>query len=174
VVADFRGQRRGANRAPSGSSLSGSSDFLRLSKALKNAGRTELRKELHKGLKDGAKPLLKVAREAARESFPEREGLAAREAKTRFRVQVRTGTQAGVQVVADGRYVNVKLLNNRGIIRHPVFADPKKTRREWTWVDQPDPNRGWFDKAMQDHVDQVKPELEQAIQRVVDKIAREA
>ena len=166
---------RGQNRAAGGFEVRGAEDFLALSKALKAAGRTELRKKLHKGLRTGAKPLLPKARQAAKDTFPTENKLNAREAKTRFRIQVRTGKEPGVRVVADGRYVNVKLSNERGFIRHPVFADPSKTRKDWAWVNQKLPDsEHWYDRAMVDNVHEVLPALERVIQQVVNEITREA
>lgn len=157
---------------PSDFQVSGTRDFVKLSKALKAAGRTEMRKGLNKGLRSAAKPMIPVLKQAAAEAFPKRGGLAAREAKTRFRIQVRTGSEPGVRVVADGRYVNIKLSNTRGVIRHPVFADPAKTRREWKWVNQSVGQVGWADRAVGLRAHEVVPALEKVMQDVVEQIAR--
>jgi hypothetical protein len=166
---------RGANTSGDDFSIEGADQFLALSKALKAAGQTELRKALHKGLKDGAAPLKQVAKDAAGESFPKGGGLADLEAKRVFRVQVKTGRHPGVTLSAAGKYVNLKLLNNYGRIRHPVYADKKnKTRREWRWVNQDIPGGlGWFDRAIKENVKDVLPALERAIGDMAERIVRE-
>jgi hypothetical protein len=161
----------------------GADDFLRLSKALKAAGETEMRKALHKGLKDAAKPMVTVAKEAAGEAFPHSGKLSKVEAKRPFRVQVKTGRDPGVSINARGRYVNLKLLNKYGFIRHPVFADARRKgderpkegdRRKWTWKDQKIPaGLGWFDKAIHDNAYLVLPKLERAIADMAERIAKE-
>lgn len=156
--------------------MRGADDFLKLSRALKNAGHADLRKELHKGLREGAKPLVRVARQGAAEAFPKGGGLAAVEAKRPFRVQVLTGRDAGVQINARGKYVNLKLLNEHGYIRHPVFADAKtKTRRQWRWVSQNIPSGlGWFDKKIRANAYRVMPDLERVVEDMAERIVRQA
>ncbi len=69
--------------------------------------------------------------------------------------------------------MNVKLSNAKGFIRHPVFADPTKTRKDWAWVTQPlDGSVGWYDRAIVDNAELVLPELEKAIQSVIDQVVR--
>lgn len=160
-------------------------DLVRFSKALKAAGRTGMRKEFHKGMQAAGKPLLAKARKAGRDAMPSGGGLDKRMAKTRFRVQVRTGggsgrsgtgaVFSGIRVVADGKNVNAKLSNNRGIIRRPVFADAEhETRREWTWVNQRVPgSKGWFDDEMKSSAPVVRPELAKAMDRTIRQIIRE-
>jgi hypothetical protein len=154
--------------------IRGADDFLRLSKALKQAGRTELRKELHKGLKDGATPLTKKTQAAFAAGMPSRE-LAARAGKTKQLVQVRTGKDPGVRVVKQfGRRgagmgaSNARLANRTGEIRHPVFGNREVWRNTKTSA------RGWFDDTLRRHAPDVRPELERAMERVVQQIVNEA
>lgn len=153
----------------------GAEQFLRLSKALKAAGETEMRKQLHKTMRDTAKPLVKEARQAATESgIPKSGGLAARIAKTAFRPQVRTGaTTAGVRITAPGKAVAARTLNDSGIVRHPVYAQGDKTRREWTWRTQSVPAaQGWFDRAMKRNAGPVRLKLLAALDQVRREILR--
>ena len=144
-----------------------SGDFLKLSKALKKAGRTELRKELNKGLKNGAKPLIPKTREEARSTLPQGGGLADTVARSPMRVQVRTGAAtAGVRVVVGNSRSGARAAN-RGQIRHPVFGNRD------AWVTQKVP-REWFDRPMRLGAPLVRPALEQAMQRVIDDIVRGA
>lgn len=153
----------------------GAEDFLRLSKALKAAGRVELRKELHRGMREAAKPLVGEAKKAARETFPKRGRLADREARIQFRAQVRTGRDPGVRVVAPGRFLAGKAVNATGRFRHPVFAAKGATRKQWRWVNQRVPGgQGWFDRRMQQQAPAVRTRLEAAMERVVDDVVRGA
>lgn len=158
-------------------SVTGAEDFLRLSKALKEAGRGELRKELHKTMRAAAKPLIKDARDAALAEIPHRGGLAQRISKQTFTAQVRTGVDtAGLRITRPGKFVTSKLLNERGAFRHPVFADAEnETRRQWHWVPQQAPSAlGWFDRAMTANAPKIQPDILAAMQRVVDTIVRES
>jgi hypothetical protein len=144
----------------------GAGDFLKLSKALKAAGRTEMRKELNKRLRVAAKPLIPEARAEARRTLPQAGGLADQVARAPMRVQVRTGQQAGVRIVV-GKDRSGARAANQGLIRHPVFGNREK------WVAQQVPS-DWFDRPMQQSAPRIRPELEKAIQSVLDDIVRGA
>ena len=145
--------------------VTGADDFLRLSKALKAAGRTELRKGLNKGLREAAKPLIKDVKAAALRDLPKRGGLAKQVASSPIRAQVRTGTQtAGVRITGKGQGLRG---TNRGKVRHPVFGHRDR------FVEQ-DVKPGWFDKTLQQGAPRVRPFLEQAMQDVADRIVKEA
>lgn len=155
------------------SAITGAEDFLKLSKALKHAGRTTLRKELNKGLREASKPLIASTRKAARERLPKSGGLAELVAKTPQRVQVRTGAQtAGVRIVVVKSKSGARRAN-RGVLRHPVFADSSKDRRDWTWVDQK-VNSDWFDGPLREGAPLVVPHLRAAMEKVAQQIVREA
>ena len=148
-----------------GISVSGADDFYRLSKALKNAGKVELRKQLNKQLREAAKPLVQDARDAARRELPQKGGLAAQVAKSPIRVQVRTGARtAGVRITGRGQGLRGA---DRGRLRHPVFGNRDR------WVTQ-DVKPGWFTGTMEREAPKVKPAIDQAIQDVADVIVREA
>jgi hypothetical protein len=146
--------------------VKGTEDFLKLSKALKAAGRTELRKELNKRLRAAAKPLIPEARAEARRTLPQAGGLADLVARAPMRVQVRTGQQAGVRIVV-GKDRSGARAANQGLIRHPVFGNREK------WVTQKVPS-DWFDRPLRDSAPRVLPELEKAIQSVLEDIVRGA
>lgn len=153
--------------------VTGADDFLRLSKALKAAGRTEMRKELNRGLRSTARPLIPKVRAAARAELPTRGGLADQVAREPMRVQVRTGAAtAGVRIVV-GRRKGGARSTNRGVIRHPVFADGAKDRKDWAWVNQTVPS-GWFDDTIRDAAPQIRRALEVSLEAVAYKIVREA
>lgn len=144
----------------------GAEKFLRLSKALKQAGKTDLRRELNKGLRDAARPLIAKTRAAARRDLPHSGGLAQLVAKTPQRIQVRTGaTTAGVRIVA-GRAGSGARGTNKGVIRHPVFGTD-------VFVDQKVPS-GWFDDTIKASAADVRTELERAVERVAQQVVRQA
>lgn len=143
----------------------GADQFLALSKALKEAGRTDLRKALNKGMRDGAKPLIPKARAEALATLPQRGGLAKLVAKEPARVQTRTGRDPGVRIVVGKKRGGARSAN-RGVIRHPVFGNRER------WVSQPVPS-GWFDDTMRKHGPDVRPALERAIDDMARRIVRD-
>ena len=141
-------------------------DFLRASKALKAAGKTEMRKALNKELRTAAKPLIPKARAAALRLLPSRGGLAKAVSRSPQRVQVRTGQDtAGVRVVVGKRRGSAARAANDGKVRHPVFGTG-------VFVEQAVPP-GWFDDTMRREGPSVKPAVESAIRDVLDQIARD-
>lgn len=146
--------------------IRGADEFLRLSKALKNAGRKELRKELHTGIRRSARPLIPKARAEALRRLPKRGGLAKQIAKEPARVQVRTGAEtAGVRIVI-GKKNGGAQAANRGHIRHPVFGNRD------VWVVQSVPP-GWFDEPMKDSAPAIRRDIERAMNDVAEKVVRE-
>jgi hypothetical protein len=159
--------------------LRGADGFLRLSKALKQAGQVELRKKLHKGMRDAVKAYKPKAEEALGAVLPS--GLQGR-AKVRQTIRVRTGGDPGVSVVVPyGKRSrsglgasNARMLNNQGMIRHPMFADSDLERKQWWWLNQDiGDGTGWFDDVWRASSPKVRRELELQIQAVLDGIARE-
>lgn len=147
--------------------VKGAEQFLALSKALKAAGRTELRKELNAELRKAGKPLIERTRAAARESLPRRGGLADLVAREPQRIQVRTGARtAGVRVVV-GRRRGGARSTNQGSVRHPVFGGSQ-------WVTQ-SVTPGWFDSTLErDAPGIARPAIEAALERVARKVVEEA
>lgn len=147
--------------------IRGADEFLRLSKALKAAGRGDLRKALTAGIKKAAKPLIGKSRDEARARLPQRGGLAAVVAKAPQRVQVRTGAKtAGVRIVVGGKGGAARGAN-AGVIRHPVFGN------RGVWVSQK-VRPGWFEDPMNDGAPIVRPEIERAMEDVAEQVVREA
>lgn len=155
-------------------SVRGADDFLRLSKALKEAGHTDLRKALHKSLRDAVKEVMPEAERKLAEELPY---LKRGKAVTQV-VQVKTGRDPGVTVgmrYGSKRSTNARLANSKGVFRHPVFADGEKTRKEWHWVDQPVPGaKGWFDKTYINAAPKIRRRIEGAMSDTVERIVREA
>jgi hypothetical protein len=143
----------------------GADQFLRLSKALKEAGQTGLRKELNKGLREATKPLIAQTRVAA-SRLPQRGGLAARVAKTPQRVQVRTGRDPGVRIVVPKSSSGARAAD-AGQVRHPVFGNRK------VWVTQK-VTGGWFSDTLRDGASVVRPKLRDALEAIADRVVKEA
>lgn len=164
---------------PADFEIRGAEDFLKLSKALKQAGHTQLRKELHAGMRKAVKAHMPKVREVLAEDLPS--GLQNR-ANVKQNIRVKTGRDPGVTVVVPyGKRnrnglgaSNARMLNREGQIRHPVYADPEKTRKEWRWVNQSIPGAGWFDKTWLDSAPEVRRALEAVMADVIRKITREA
>ena len=143
----------------------GAGDFDRFAKALKAAGRTDLRKEMFKAFRAAAKPLIAASRQEARRRLPSSGGLAEQVAKEPQRVQIRTGRHAGVRI-AVGKKRGGARTANRGVVRHPVFGNRK------VWVSQK-VTPGWFDDPMREGAPLVRRKLEQAIENVADRVVKE-
>lgn len=139
--------------------------FLRVSKALKAAGETQLRKDLHSGVRKAAKPLIPPARAAALARLPKRGGLAKLVSKAPMRVQVLTGrNRYGVRIAVANSRAAARTAN-RGTIRHPVHGNRDR------WVEQKVPP-GWFDDTMRAAAPAVRKDVEKAIEKTLNDIAR--
>lgn len=169
-MADNRGNRRGSLQNQGGivsraEGSKGASDFYKLSKALKDAGETELRKALNKTMRDVAKPLIPKVRAAALAKLPRRGGLNQRIARKPIRAATRTGERtAGVRIV--GTKVDPRI--NEGRVFHPVFG-----RKPGVVQDVP-AARGYFDETLSREGPAVRDGLIQAMSDFTDDIVRRA
>lgn len=146
--------------------VTGADDFLKVSKALKAMGATEVRKELNKALVDAAKPLIKDTRAAALAKLPTSGGLAKRMSKAPQRVRVRTGNKnAGVAIVLPGKQPGFLT----GEIRRPVFG--RKNAAGGRVMVTQQINGDWFDGTLDAGAARVLPEMEKAVLRIAAKIA---
>lgn len=156
-------------------SVQGADDFIRLSKALKAAGRTQMRKDLHKALRDAVKAHTPKAEQELAKYLPYLKG---RQKAVTQTAQVKTGRDPGVTVgvrFGSKRSTNARLANTKGVFRHPVYGRGNKTRKEWRWVDQPVPGaKGWFDRVWEESTPEVREQLRQVMQDIVERIVREA
>lgn len=148
--------------------------FLSLSKAMKNAGQTELRKDLHRGVAAAVKPLLPEAQQALAGGLPA--SLAARGSRVKQVVQVRTGNDPGVTVgVRYGKRgtglgaSNARMANLHGVIRHPLFGD----REHWFNTRVPGAE-GWFDRTYGGAAPRSRAAIEQVMEDTVRRIIEEA
>jgi hypothetical protein len=145
--------------------VTGADQFLRLSKALKNAGKKRLRTELNKGLREGVKKAMPDAERRLAEALPYSSGKPVTQV-----VQVKTGRDPGVTVgvrFGSKRHSNAVLANREGQIRHPVF-------KTGAWVSQPVPAKGWFDETYANAAPLIRPALEAVLEDIAQKVIREA
>jgi hypothetical protein len=153
--------------------VNGANDFLRLSKALKEAGEKELRKQLHKGLRDAVKKVMPDAEKKLAENLPYLRGKAVNQV-----AQVKTGRDPGVTVgvrYGSRRSTNARLANSKGVFRHPVYADGEKTRKQWRWVDQSVPGaKGWFDQTYLNAAPEIRRAIEVVMGDLINEIVRKA
>lgn len=155
--------RHGSSRS-GGFEVTGTEDFLRLSRGLKAAGRTDLRKELHKGLQEAAKHLIPFTRAEARAILPKRGGLNERIARAPQRVRIKTGSNPGVSLVA-GRAGSGARGAQFGEVAHPVFNTGK-----WGRTKVP---KFWLTTPIREHQTDTVNRLEDALERVARKVAEE-
>lgn len=150
--------------------VQGADDFLRLSKALKAAGEKDLRKGLHKGLRQAVAKHKPTVAEGLAAVLPS--ALSGRGTNVKQAIQVKTGTHPGVTVGIRygkaGRSLgasNAKLVNQRGLLRHPMFGSGKDVK----WVNQSIGGSEWFDDGWR----KVAPELREQLMRVLDEVAED-
>ena len=141
--------------------VTGADEFLRLSKALKNAGRTEMRRDLNKAMKKASKPLVKVARDAFRAELPSSGGLGAFVAGKRTAVTTRTGKDPGVVVKVAKQDPR---LDGSGRLVHPVFGRGSVVQQV---------PAGIFSRAMQAEAPAIRKDLEQALEDIAARIVRD-
>lgn len=145
--------------------IKGVDQFAALSKRLKELGDKELSKEFSRAITAATKPLVQGIRQSARDTLPKRGGLAAKVAKSPIRTQRRANS--GVRVVAKDPYNIDKL--NQGRLRHPVFADPREGRKQWTWVDQ-HVKPGWWDRPIELAGKSIQVQVEKAMNDIAKKL----
>lgn len=150
---------------------SGTERLLRLAAAIRDAGEAGITRELEKSLKKLERPLVRSAREGAVAILPYRGGLAERVAASRFSSSVRL-TATGVTMTITGlgrRGTNLSRMDERGLVRHPVYADADKPRQQWHWVTQRVPP-GWFSKPLELDAPKIRQEIEDGIDRLADQL----
>ena len=146
--------------------VTGAEGLARLARAVKAAGRNDLRKDLLRGVRKGSKPMIPDARAAAAESLPHRGGLAADVAGAKWVVRTRMqGRGAGVRITgtwtSEGRLHDLSKLDT-GLLRHPVYG-----HRKQRWQAQAIRPR-WFSDAME----ALAPEIRDELLEVIDEVAQ--
>lgn len=112
--------------------VKGADELNRLARNLKGADKA-VRRELYAGLQRATKPMRANAKRAAATRLPQRGGLAAEVARSRFSARIKTAnrnTRLRIEVSSrKGADLDLRALD-RGRIRHPVFG------RRGAWVTQ--------------------------------------
>lgn len=147
----------------------GGEKLAALSRALNKAGEKTLAKELDAGFRTPLQELIPILKVSQFHVMPKGGGAAAAiQGRTFFKVRkVGTGTRPGMRLVANqkGRIQR----QDRGVLRHPVFADADKPREEWKWVNQAiEP--GWFTDPTKAASEGIRLRQEQALRNVVRQI----
>ena len=138
--------------------LRGVEQLLDLSKALKQAGATDLSRELNRAISDAAKPLRAELRKSARETLPKSGGLAESVAGARISTTRSTSRRnPGVRIRTRR---NQLAAMNEGHVRHPVFGRD-------VWVEQ-SVTPGWWDRP----TDAASPDIQADVEAAMDRVTR--
>ena len=112
--------------------VTGAAQLANLSKALKAAGRGDLRRELLRGIRQATAPAKTTIPQSAREKLPRRGGLnnfVADGLKVTSRASL-SGAEARVRIVATDPPRHDIAALDRGLVRHPTFGHkPWKAQR---------------------------------------------
>lgn len=131
--------------------VEGGAQLREVALRLKLAGDVELKKAMYRNLRAATEPARKAVVAEERAVLPKRGGLNEWVAETKVGHRTLIGARtAGITLVQSrkGRTRPHDLRKmNEGHLRHPVYADPSKSRRQWTWVEQDIPS-GWWDRPL--------------------------
>lgn len=128
----------------------------------------ELRREMFRGINRATKePRRQTLKELA-ERLPHSGGASTairKDTKLNTKRNMR-GRNVGIRVIAKSPRT-VQRMNNRGVLRHPVFGNRS------IWIAQDVPGlQGWFDEPMEKSAPQVRQEILEVLDNVANKIAR--
>lgn len=143
-------------------------DYVKLQAAIKELTDKKLAASLRKRLREAAYPIGRHVLEKGGNQMPRRGGLAERVRRNTVTV---SQTKSGAFVWAGKRGVDRSQIArmNRGLFRHPVWADTlNKTREQWAWVNQTVP-AGAFTAAL----DSLPPDVERKFYQVLQDITKE-
>jgi hypothetical protein len=108
-------------------------------------------------------------------ALPSRGGLSRYVAKSRFAVVKRLGGSRptlSIRVRRTKRGGTVDLTKiNEGRLRHPVHGDPRRTRKQWRWVNQ-SIKAGMWDNTLERAVPGIEDGLRDAVREVVQATIR--
>lgn len=143
-------------------------DYKAFAKNLKAADKkiaTEARKELRTVGRDLGDQILKEGAEP----LPHSGGLAD---WIMARANVRVSITASRLELALGMKKKdlIPRLDSKGALRHPVWADASKPRKQWTWVDQRTETATWTDAFTRRRVEYVEA-ASRAVEAAMRKVA---
>lgn len=144
--------------------IRGAEDIDQLVRAIRtHADAKALRKELYGGLNRVSKHVRGELVEVIPAALPRRGGLAeAVKSRTTSRTTAKSGKWAGVSMRFSSRGHDIRTLTGKRL-RHPVFG------HRGTWVDQ---TAGVEPSLFMGKFEQQKPEIQRAILRVMEDVAR--
>lgn len=151
-------------------------DFRLLQIRLKETGQVGLRKNMSKTIVTATAPARQAVKAELEQIMPRGGGLNEYLAKSQITTSVLTGPRsAGVvlrgRTAAGARRDKGQFrLINQGMIRHPVFADKSKARKDWHWVTQTGLPAGWWEGTLRNF----GPLVEAALIASMNATAREA
>ena len=154
--------------------ITGGAELRYVAGRLRKAAARDLTRELRAGQRAAVRPLEKEIKASAAASLPKRGGYAVTMSRA-VRVTSRVGLRAGslsARIYARGRKElrDVVAVNN-GILRHPVYGVWRKS----TSSRSNPPTRvrpGFVDRPVDKLMDRVLDESAQAVERVLESIAR--
>jgi hypothetical protein len=130
----------------------------------------ELRKGLLKQLRTVGKPTAAALQAATVSRLPSRGGAQASFRRPKFSIRTRlTGENASVRIQSSKGHT-WRALEDRGQLRHPVFPGDRP-RAQWTWAGQRVPTAGVQAAELEDHLDEFRDGVLEAINDTADQIA---
>lgn len=146
--------------------------FRELQRQLKAAGAGKLKRRLATNIRRAAQGRVLPALRAAAMNLPDVSPVRRRDQRS-IRADIAAAcevsiTQNGVKILCNRRKLPkgseaMPLAFEKGKFRHPVWADPDKTRAEWTWVDQK--GKRWFRPTIAIH----ERDFRQSVRDAVDE-----
>jgi hypothetical protein len=138
--------------------------LLALERKLERLAGGELKRTVMDAIAKEIEPLPDAVRKSALDILPKRGGL---NRVVAGQVVTEQKTPNSVKVFMVGKKRMRELLRlDRGLVRHPVYADPAKTRKQWKWVNQAVPQRFWS-RPVKQREDAIKA----AVRAAVDELA---
>jgi hypothetical protein len=139
--------------------------LLQLERKLERLAGGEFQRSVMASIAKEMEPLPEAVRQSALDILPKRGGLNRLVAS---QVITEQKNPDSVKAFMVGRKRMRELLRlDRGLVRHPVYADPKKTRKQWKWVNQAVPQRFWT-RPVKQREDAIKA----AARAAMDELAR--
>src|SRR5262249_36543732 len=140
-----------------------------LSRRLKEAGDKGTQRELGKAITTSLAPVKAALPDSARATLPKSGGLAEKNATSKFTLNRRTRAKTyGVRLTAKNTYSLQPI--DQGVLRHPVYAKPTESRKQWTWVNQT-VTAGWFSTVILKNAPQIRAEIQAAMDAIAKRIA---
>lgn len=154
-----------------------SENYRRIVRDLKAAADGDLRREMTRAMSSAAKPAQAAVKAAVPQYMPRGGGYAA---TLQGALRLRTASQAGgVRITAEAGGSQGKRdvgAREKGSLRHPVYGRYRVSHRRKAFIERPWVHQhirpGFFTEPIEDHKDDIRDSIAEAIQRLADKIGR--